>query len=121
MAEESEGPSAGGREATDPVAISPALDAAAHNGRVAAKAEAFLEKQGLLSDEQRELTRLQARELAFELHLRHWSLRARHISDVLKMSFELALAVIGLAVVAFGLILSASDRAALTKWRSQHG
>ena len=101
MAEESEGARAGGGQANDPVAISLALDAAAHNERVAAKAEAFLEKQTLLSDEQRELTRLQARELALDLHLRHWSLRVRHVSDVLKMSFELALAVIGLALVAF--------------------
>ncbi len=49
------------------------------------KADAFL-------DEQMILTRLQVKELSEEAVLRHWSLRVRHVSDVLKLGFELAVA-----------------------------
>jgi hypothetical protein len=90
----------------DPVAVLLALGAAAQSERVAAKAEAFLEKQGALSDEQREFTQeqkilvhLQAKELAHELNLRRWSRRVHHVSDVLKVTFELAVAAIAAAVV----------------------
>ena len=63
------------------------------------KADAFLEKQGRLAD-------LQAKELAHELSLRHWSLRVRHVSDVLKLGFELAVAFIVLALaVGIGAVL----------------
>ena len=71
-----------------------ALDAAAWGalgvaGR--AKAEAYL-------DEQTRLARLQSEELVREDKLRHWSLRVRHISDVMKLAFEISLAFIVLAV-----------------------
>ena len=56
------------------------------------KAEAFL-------DEQMRLVRLQADDLLREDKLRHWSLIVRHISDVLKLTFEFALAGIALAIV----------------------
>jgi tetratricopeptide (TPR) repeat protein len=63
------------------------------------KADAFLDEQIRLTKEQAELARLQADELRREDRLRHWSLRVHHISDVLKLSFELALAAIFTAVV----------------------
>ena len=62
------------------------------------KADAFLDEQIRLSREQAELARLQAGDLRREDRLRHWSLRIRHISDVLKLGFELAVAFIVLAV-----------------------
>jgi hypothetical protein len=62
------------------------LGAASHQ-----KADAFLDKQTILVE-------LQAKELAHELRLRHWSLRVRHVSDVLKLGFELAVGFIVLAV-----------------------
>lgn len=77
-----------------------ALAAAAHNDRVAEKAEEFLGKQAALSDRQSVLLELQAEELRREIHLHHWSLRVRHISDVMKLAFEIAVAFIVLAVVA---------------------
>jgi tetratricopeptide (TPR) repeat protein len=111
VAEEIEGqePSAAASSAgVNPAAISLALGAAAQNEHVAAEAETFLEKQGALSDEQRQLTqeqktlvRLQAKELALELGLRHWSLRVRHFSDLMKLSFEFAVAFIVLAIATF--------------------
>jgi len=56
-----------------------------------AKAEAYL-------DEQTRLARLQSEELVREDKLRHWSLRVRHISDVMRLAFEISLAFIVLAV-----------------------
>ena len=103
MAEEAEGldfgaeASAGG---ANPAAISIALGAAAQNEHVAAKAEAFLVKQAHLADEQIALTRLQAKELAHELKLRHWSLWVRHASSVLKLTLELGVGLLLLALVA---------------------
>ena len=57
-----------------------------------AKADAWLEAQT-------HLARLQAEDLQRENKLRHWSLQVRHTSDVLKLSFELALALIFTAIV----------------------
>src|SRR6202789_1939203 len=65
----------------------------------ATKADAFLDEQIILTKEQAALTRLQAEDLRREDRLRHWSLRVHHFSDVLKLSFELALAAIFTAVV----------------------
>ena len=73
--------------AVDPIAV--ALSGASRH-----KADQFL-------DEQIRLARLQAADMEREDSVRHWSLRVRHISDVLKMSFELAIAVIALAIVTF--------------------
>jgi tetratricopeptide (TPR) repeat protein len=56
-----------------------------------ARADAFLE-------EQTRLARLQVEDMQAENRLRHWSLRVRHISDVMKLAFELALAFILLAI-----------------------
>jgi hypothetical protein len=55
------------------------------------KADAFVDKQNELAD-------LQIEDLKRENTLRHWSLRVRHVSDVLKLGFELAVAFIVLAI-----------------------
>jgi tetratricopeptide (TPR) repeat protein len=107
MAEESDNPKTGGvghGDALDPVAMSIALGAAAGNERVAAKAEEFL-------GEQSRLTRLQAMELSHELRLRHWSLRVRHISDVMKLTFEIA---VGLMVVTIVTVIASAI------WKASH-
>lgn len=103
MAEESENPGSGPQASAagiDPAAITIALGAAAQNEGVAAKAEAFLETQRQLGDDQRKLVQLQARELAHELDLRHWSLLVRHVSSVLKLTLELAVGLLLLMLVA---------------------
>ena len=64
------------------------------------KADAFLEEQTLLAREQAAVARLQAGDLRREDSLRHWSLRVRHISDVVKVTFEVALALLVVAIVA---------------------
>ncbi len=58
-----------------------------------AKANAWL-------DEQTVLTKLQVEDLRKEDAIRHWSLRVRHISDLMKLAFELAAAFIVLAIAA---------------------
>ena len=101
MAEDSESPKGSGAdvgEAADPVAISLALGAAAHDERVAAKAEAFLDQQTHLAQKQSAIADLQIEDLKREDKLRHWSLRVRHVSDVLKLGFELAVGFIVLAI-----------------------
>ena len=62
------------------------------------KADAFLEEQTILA-------RLQAEDLRREDRLRHWSLRVHHVSDMMKLAFELAVAAILVAIVV--LIVSA--------------
>ena len=69
-----------------------------------AKADAYLEKNARLID-------LQIADMEREDQVRHWSLRVRHISDVLKLGFELAVAFI-VVVVAIGL--------AATIWQAAH-
>ncbi len=59
------------------------------------KADAYIDKQNALAD-------LQIEDLTRENAIRHWSLRIRHISDVLKLGFELAIAFI-VAAIALGL------------------
>ncbi|HEX4861755.1 MAG TPA: hypothetical protein VFV07_11000, partial [Rhizomicrobium sp.] len=80
MAEEASTPR--GHAAADALALGAVLDP---------RAAAYLE-------EQTRLARLQAEDLLREDKLRHWSLRVHHISDVLKLAFELALALIFAAV-----------------------
>jgi hypothetical protein len=101
-----------------------ALSAAPHNERVASRAEAILEKQGRLADERIVLTRLQSEDLRREDRLRHWSLRVRHSSDVMKVTFEIAAALTALAVIAIiaaALDLSSADKVALSNWMKFHG
>jgi hypothetical protein len=63
------------------------------------KADALDEEQIKLIAEQTMLARLQVEELHREDGLRHWSLRVRHISDVMKLAFEFSVAAILLAIV----------------------
>ena len=61
-----------------------------------AKADAFVDKQNELAD-------LQIEDMKRENRVRHWSLRVRHISDVLKLGFEMAVAFIVIAIaIGFG-------------------
>jgi hypothetical protein len=72
-----------------PVAVALALGGASQ-----AQADAFLKKQEAFID-------LQAKELAHELDLRHWSLWVRHLSSLLKLTFEVGLAVAAVALACF--------------------
>jgi tetratricopeptide (TPR) repeat protein len=63
------------------------------------EADAYLRKQARLAEEQTVLVRLQAEDLRREDRLRHWSLRVHHISDVMKLSFEFAVAIILVGLV----------------------
>ncbi len=62
------------------------------------KADALGDEQIKLIAEQTALARLQVEDLQREDSLRHWSLRVRHISDVMKLAFELSLAFIFVAI-----------------------
>ena len=89
MAEESEGLETGAEASgagVDPFAAAMALGGASRE-----KANQFLE-------EQIALTRLQAKELAHELKLRHWSLQLRHASAILKFALEVSIAFIAVAL-----------------------
>ncbi len=108
MADERETPdgaASGSSASTDPATIAVALG---HSGTLDPRAAAFLEKQGALSDEQAKVAiaqervlRLQANDLLREDRLRHWSFIVHHISDVMKLSFELAGAFILIAIATF--------------------
>lgn len=54
-----------------------------------------------LLSRQIELTELQIADLKREDRIRHWSLRVRHISDVMKLAFEVSGAIILIALVVF--------------------
>jgi tetratricopeptide (TPR) repeat protein len=56
------------------------------------EAREYLRKQSRLAD-------LQIADLEREDRVRHWSLRVRHISDVIKVMFEVAAALIALAII----------------------
>jgi hypothetical protein len=43
-----------------------------------------------LSDRQLDLVKLRAEELRRDIHFHRWSVRVHHISDVLKLAFEIA-------------------------------
>ncbi|HTT98469.1 MAG TPA: hypothetical protein VMF58_10495 [Rhizomicrobium sp.] len=69
------------------------------------KADAFVDKQNELAD-------LQIEDLKRENSVRHWSLRVRHVSDVLKLGFEMAVAFIVIAIaIGFGFEIWAATRA----------
>jgi tetratricopeptide (TPR) repeat protein len=102
VAEEAEGREHGaeaGGQGVDPAAMTLALGAATQNERVAAKVEAFLEKQTRVAGKQEALLDLEIEDLRREDTLRHWSLRVRHISDVMKVTFEITAAFFGIAIV----------------------
>ncbi len=103
-----DGPDADASTSTDAAALSLALNAAAHDGKVAAKAAIFLE-------EQTKLVRLQAADLEKEDALRHRSLRVRHINDLLKLAFGVgaAFVVLTAAVALAALVWNAYDATGL--------
>jgi len=78
-------------------------------GRQASGAEALLTaalagassnpKVDQLLDRQIALADLQIDDLKREDKLRHWSLRVHHISDVMKVTFEITAAFVGIAIV----------------------
>src|SRR5271168_1184185 len=80
----------------DPVAAGLALAGASRE-----QADAFLKKQSTLIDDQQNLVRLQAKELAHELRPRHWSLQLRHASAILKFLLEISAALIGVTLACF--------------------
>lgn len=85
MADETEGQGHG-------VAASRSVDALnlTMSGASRERADELLEKQSRLVD-------LQIEELRKEDRIRHWSLRVRHIGDILKLTFQLGLACLVLA------------------------
>jgi tetratricopeptide (TPR) repeat protein len=66
--------------------------------------DALIERQITIAD-------LQIEDMRREDKLRHWSLRVRHVSDVMKLTFELALAFIVVAVMAL---------ICVTVWQAAH-
>jgi tetratricopeptide (TPR) repeat protein len=90
-------------------------DSALAGGSVAAStilSAASREKADTFVDKQNELADLQIEDLKRENAIRHWSLRVRHISDVLKLGFEMAVAFIVIAIaIGFGFEIWAAMRA----------
>jgi len=86
MANESDKPDARDSQ-SDPLAIPMAVTGASRE-----EADAFLRRQRRLVD-------LQIGDLEREDEIRHWSLRVRHVSDVMRVTFELTVALIGLTVI----------------------
>lgn len=94
MAEEADSnPEGASPSATADPAAWAALSAASRE-----KADAFLEEQKRLAQEQTVLVRLQIKELAHGLELHR--MRVRHLSELLKLTFEIALAIAALGVLA---------------------
>ncbi len=75
----------------DPGAAAFALGGAVHDPAMAKVVRHYLQEQAKLAE-------IQAEELREEKRLRHWSLRVRHVSDVMRLAFELSLAFIFLAI-----------------------
>ncbi len=96
MSEDRDEEHAGNPVPPDAMALSLALNAAAHSEKVAATAATFLE-------EQTRLVRLQAVDLEREDKIRHRSLHVRHVNDLIKLTFELGAALIALTI-AIGLV-----------------
>jgi tetratricopeptide (TPR) repeat protein len=85
----------------DPAAVALALNAASNDSSIAKDAQAYLREQLALATDQRKLVQLQAKELAHELKLRHWSMLVRHLSGLLKLTLEVGLAVAAVALASF--------------------
>jgi tetratricopeptide (TPR) repeat protein len=77
------------RGSADPVAVALALGGASQE-----RADAFLKRQEAFIE-------LQAKELTHELELRHWSMWVRHLSGLLKLTFEVGLALAAAALACF--------------------
>ncbi len=80
------------QDGAPPSAAALAMNAALGDDDAAGHAHEYLH-------EQTRLTRLQIEDMQRDERLRVWSFRVRHISDVLWLSFQFAIAVIGLAIV----------------------
>ena len=93
MAEDKE--TSPGMPGADPLAVHRALSADS------AEARDYLRHQSEVAERQKRLLDLQIEDLTREDSVRHWSLRVRHISDVLKLGIELAAAAIILAIAIF--------------------
>ncbi len=65
------------------------------------KADAFLAEQTTLTRQQSALVQLQTQELRDEIELHHWSMRIRHISDLIRLTFQTAGALFVLGLVLF--------------------
>ena len=92
MSEEEKGAESGPEglgAGNDPAAALLALGGASRE-----EADAFLR-------DQRKLVALQTKELSHELDVRRWVLWVRHLSGLLKLTFEIALAVVGLGIACF--------------------
>jgi hypothetical protein len=74
-------------------------------------AREFLRRQSAIADKQGRLLDLQIEDLTREDAVRHWSLRVRHISDLMKLAFEVSVAFIVVAI-ALGI--------GLTVWSAAH-
>ena len=93
----------GGRLGNDPAALALALDAAAHNGHVAAEAAAYLKTQ-------RQLAALQHKYIADKEHFEVSHLRWRRFTEQMKGALQVMTALVGIAV-AFGAGLMVWDAA----------
>jgi tetratricopeptide (TPR) repeat protein len=76
-----------------------AAAALAMSGASREEADAFLRKQSTVADKQALLLDLEIADLQREDSLRHWSLRIRHISDVMKLGFEFSVAFVVVVLV----------------------
>ena len=87
------------RDSADTAALSLAMNAATHDEKVSARAAILLEEQA-------KLVRLQVADLRKEDAIRHWSLRVRHVNDLLKLTFGLGAAFVVLVVaIALGALV----------------
>jgi tetratricopeptide (TPR) repeat protein len=77
-----------------------ALHAALSQAEGSSEARDFLRQQRIVAERQTELLDLQIIELKHELKLRHWSLRFGNLSAIMKATFEVAVALILVALVA---------------------
>jgi tetratricopeptide (TPR) repeat protein len=77
-----------------------ALHAALSGAEGSREAKEFLRQQRIVAERQTELLDLQIIELKHELKLRHWSLRFGNLSAIMKATFEVAVALILVALVA---------------------
>ena len=74
----------------DALAASFAKDAAKLDPEMAARVADVLEQQSQMLRAQTRLLHLQAEDLRKEDRIRHWSLRVRHINDLMKLTFALS-------------------------------
>jgi tetratricopeptide (TPR) repeat protein len=93
MTDDREGAAAGGLSA-DPLAMHRAFASAD-----TAEARDYLRRQSEVAERQKRLLDLQIADLEREDKIRHQSLRIHHIGDLLKLGFELAAALVVLAIV----------------------